>query len=77
LELADALPDGAPLIMCGDNDLLQTVRNPRLNVLFYGIENPSCAFRAEDIRENVTETSFMLCYNSNRTPVSIPCHGQA
>ncbi|WP_101910856.1 UDP-N-acetylmuramoyl-tripeptide--D-alanyl-D-alanine ligase [Marasmitruncus massiliensis] len=76
LELADTLPDGAPLILCGDNDLLKTVRLPRLNVLLYGIENPDCTFLAKDIRENVTETSFILCYNSNRTPVSIPCVGR-
>lgn len=76
LELADALPDGAPLILCGDNDLLKTVRIPRLNVQFYGIDNPACAFRAEKIHENLTETSFQLCYNSKKVDVTIPCIGR-
>lgn len=76
LELADELPDGASLILCGDNDLLQTVRNPRLNVQFYGIDNPACAFRAENMHENLTETSFQLCYNSKKLDVTIPCIGR-
>lgn len=76
LELAEALPDGAPLILCGDNDLLRTVKIPRLKVQLYGIENPECMFRAEHIRENVTETSFEICYNSNRMSVTIPCIGR-
>ena len=37
MELADALPDGAPLLLCGDNDLLSGVQMPRLRVTFFGI----------------------------------------
>ncbi len=76
LELADVLPDGAPLILCGDNDLLRNVKIPRLNVQFYGIDNPACMFRAEQIHENLTETSFNLCYHNKQTAVTIPCVGR-
>ena len=60
LELAEALPDGAPLLLCGDNDLLRTVHIPRLRVLFYGVENPACSLWAEDLQETMGETSFVV-----------------
>ena len=76
LELADALPDGAPLLLCGDNDLLSRVRIPRLDVRFYGIENPACGLRAKDLREGEGETSFLLCGEFGELPVTIPCAGR-
>ena len=76
LELADALPDGAPLLLCGDNDLLSRVRIPRLDVRFYGIENPACGLRAKDLREGAGETSFLLCGEFGELPVTIPCAGR-
>ena len=76
LELADALPDGAPLLLCGDNDLLSRVRIPRLDVRFYGIENPACGLRAKDLREGEGVTSFLLCGEFGELPVTIPCAGR-
>lgn len=76
LELADELPDGAPLLLCGDNDLLSQVRIPRLDVLFFGIDNPACGLRAKDIREGERETSFTLCEGGGELPVTIPCVGR-
>lgn len=76
LELADALPDGAPLFLCGDNDLLATVEIPRLRVRFYGIDAPGCAVRATDIRDNGCETSFTLVDEAGTLPVTIPCAGR-
>ncbi|MEM1485369.1 UDP-N-acetylmuramoyl-tripeptide--D-alanyl-D-alanine ligase [Oscillospiraceae bacterium PP1C4] len=76
LELADALPDGAPLLLCGDNDLLQTVEIPRLKVLFYGIENEQCEIRAQEIHESSTETAFTLVYDGSCYHTVIPCIGR-
>ncbi len=76
LELADALPDGAQLILCGDNDLLKTVRIPRLDTIFYGIENETCRVHAQDIRESPTETAFVLVYDDSRYDAVIPCVGR-
>lgn len=76
LELADALPDGAPLFLCGDNDLLATVKIPRLRVRFYGIDAPGCAVRAENIRDNGHETTFTLVDGERALPVTIPCAGR-
>ncbi len=76
LELADALPDGAPLLLCGDNDLLSKVQIPRLRVQFFGIENPGCAFIAEEIFEQSGETRFTLRYPDGQVPVRLPCVGR-
>ena len=76
MELADALPDGAPLLLCGDNDLLSGVQMPRLRVTFFGIENPGCAFIAEEIFEQSGETRFTLRHPDGRIPVHLPCMGR-
>lgn len=59
LELADALPDGATLLLCDDNDLLQTVDIPRLHVVRYGLNSP----RAETRRPSSVPHRFppILC----------------
>ncbi len=76
LELADALPDGAPLLLCGDNDLLRTVNIPRLRVRFYGLENPQCSIRAQEIQQDTQQTTFILCMGEERVPVTLPCIGR-
>lgn len=76
LELAQALPDGAPLILCGDNDLLSTVRMPRLDVRFYGIDAPGCGTWAEGIRDNGHEITFTLRTAGQAAPVRLPCTGR-
>ena len=76
LELAEALPDGAPLLLCGDNDLLAAVRIPRLDVRFYGIDNPACALRAEGIAEEGGRTSFTLRHPGGSVRVAIPAVGR-
>lgn len=77
LELADALPDGAPLLLCGDNDLLRAVKMPRLHVHFYGIDNAECGMKAKDIREHADgSASFILLDGEAAFPVTLPCIGR-
>lgn len=76
LELAHALPDGATLLLCGDNDLLSKVSIPRLDVRFYGIENPDCDLRAKQIIERDTETFFQICFEGKTISAEIPCIGR-
>ena len=77
LEIAEGMADGAPLLLCGDNDLLSQVKIPRLRVLFYGIDNPMCQITASHIveREDGT-TCFDLIYEGNTYPVTIPTLGR-
>lgn len=51
LELLEGLPKHSPLILNSDNDLLKTVKNADYNIVFVGIENEDCQFRAVDICE--------------------------
>ena len=73
LEICEGMPDNAPLILNGDNDLLSTVKDERLNVVFFGIENGD--FRAENIIENDMLTSFDVKYYGKAQHISIPCVG--
>lgn len=73
LEICEGLPDNAPLILNGDNDLLSTVKDDRLNVVFFGIENGD--FRAENIVENEMNTSFDVSYYGNKQHILIPTVG--
>lgn len=76
LSITQGMPDGAYLVLCGDDDLLKTVREPRLNVLFYGIDDKSCPVRAEHITEFSTHTVFEIVYGQNRFDAQIPCMGR-
>ncbi len=76
LELRAGLADGAPLLLCGDNDLLSTVKDSRLNLIFYGIENPRCAIRASGITEENGTTHFTLHHAGQSYPVLLPCVGR-
>lgn len=76
LELREGMADGAPLILCGDNDLLSQVRDDRLNVVFYGIDNPACQIRGEDVEELGCHTRFTIRHGSKRFSADIPCIGR-
>ena len=73
LEICEGLPDGAPLILNGDNDMLSTVRDERLNVVFFGINNGD--FKAESITENDFSTSFDVRYYNKTQHITIPTVG--
>ena len=76
LELCEGLADGAPLFLCGDNDLLATVKDPRLDVIFYGVENPGCAIRGKDIEEDGQNTFFVIEAEGQSWAAQIPCVGR-
>lgn len=73
LELCEGLADGAPLILNGDNDMLQTVKDENHKVVFYGIENGE--FKAENIVETENSTSFDIVYYGKIQHIVIPTIG--
>ena len=73
LELCEGLADGAPLILNGDNDMLQTVKDENHKVIFYGIENGE--FKAENIVETENSTSFDIVYYGKTQHIVIPTIG--
>lgn len=75
LEITQGMPDGAPLLLCADNDLLATVRQPRLRVLTYGLEQPA-DITASDIRMEDGGTAFILHYGQEHLDAVIPALGR-
>ena len=76
LELLDGLKPSAPLVLNGDDDLLSGVSFPDRNIIFYGIENPHAAIRAEEIVVDGLQTRFNLCYEGARYPAAVPAVGR-
>ena len=73
LELCEGLAEGAPLILNGDNDMLQTVKDEHHKVVFYGIENGE--FKAENIVETDNSTLFDVAYYGKKQHITIPTIG--
>ena len=76
LELAECLPDGGTLFLCGDNDLLGQVQIPRLNVIFYGIDNPTCAIGGRIVASDPLQTDFVIRWQGKEYPAAIPGCGK-
>lgn len=75
LELLDGLKSGAPLLTQGDDPFLKDITYSSRPVLFFGIENQACDFKAEDIEQGEDSTRFMVCYERKRYPVTLPTIG--
>ncbi|MEG1874428.1 MAG: UDP-N-acetylmuramoyl-tripeptide--D-alanyl-D-alanine ligase [Angelakisella sp.] len=76
LELADCLPDGAPLFLCADNDLLEQVSIPRLSVLYYGIDSPKATLRGTITGGDAQHTDFIIAWQGGQYPAAIPGTGR-
>lgn len=76
MEICAGLPDGAPLVLNADNDLLPTAQVPaRLRAVWFGIEKEADV-RAENIVTGAQGTSFTIVDRENGSfPVSIPTAG--
>lgn len=76
MEICAGLPDGAPLVLNADNDLLPTAQVPaRLRAVWFGIEKDADV-RAENIVTGAQGTSFTIVDRENGSfQVSIPTAG--
>ena len=75
LEILHGLPNGAPLFLNGDNDLLSTVKTDDYKVIFFGIDNKNCDVLAENITENGLSTSFIATKGDIKQKITIPTVG--
>ena len=77
MEICAGLPDGAPLALNADNDLLPTANVPaRLCPVWFGIESKSADVRAVHIHSGTTGTTFTLVDKEYGSfAVSIPTAG--
>lgn len=76
LELAECLPQGATLLLCGDNDLLSGVKIPGLSILFYGIDNETSHLRGTIKDSTPLSTSFTISWQGRDWPAVIPGAGK-
>lgn len=76
LELAEGLPDGAPLIIAADNDLLGEIKIPRLGLVRCGIDSENLDYRASDIVEEGLTTRFMVHYPGGKSACTLPTIGR-
>jgi len=76
LELAECLPDGAPLFLCGDNDLLSAVKIPRLSIIFYGIDNQNNDICGTIRSSTPLSTEFTIRWKGKSWEASIPGAGR-
>ncbi|MFR6664321.1 MAG: UDP-N-acetylmuramoyl-tripeptide--D-alanyl-D-alanine ligase [Gemmiger sp.] len=61
MEICTGLPDGAPLVLNADNDLLPAAQVPsRLRAVWFGIEAENADVRATDITAGANGTAFRI-----------------
>lgn len=76
MEILEGMPDSAPLIINGDNDLLpkgvEGIPNP---VVVCGITCKEADCRAENIRQLQDSMSFVINYRGSRYDVNLPAVG--
>ena len=77
LEICAGLPDGAPLALNADDELLPTAKLPgRLRPVWFGVENETADVRATEIRSNAQGTTFtLLDQEHGKFEVHIPTAG--
>ncbi len=77
LEILDGMAPDAPLLLNGDDPLLlearAKIRNP---VVLYGLRNPVCSLRAEDVVEESDATSFTAVSAKGKLALRIPAVGK-
>lgn len=75
MELAEALPDGSPLILSADDDFLRDVDFPRLHVVRYALHHPA-DFTARIIESRPDRTDFVITAEGQEYPASLPGTGE-
>lgn len=75
LEILDGARADAPLILCGDDEFLRTVRLENRRVISYGF-GENCDIRAENIIHLENGEKFELCYNGERYAAQVPVSGE-
>ena len=75
-QIAAYLPEGAPLFVCGDNDLLPGLRSDVYRVVTFGFSE-DCQWRAVDLREGENSQTFTCLAPDGRSQaVTLPVLGE-
>ena len=74
--MADYLPEGAPLFVNGDNDLLSGFTSGSYRVVTFGL-SPHCQWRAKEVAEGKDSLTFTCCSpEGQEQTVSLPVLGE-
>lgn len=74
--MADYLPEGAPLFVNGDNDLLAGFTSGSYRVVTFGL-SPHCQWRAKEVVEGKDSLTFTCCSpEGQEQSVSLPVLGE-
>lgn len=76
LEILESMKDDAPLILNGDDDMLSKADTGAHKVVYYGIENTSCAYLAHDITSSDVETAFGCSFPGGSQMACLPFTGR-
>lgn len=77
LEILEGLREGGRIVLNGDEPLLWNLRDTLTpKPLYFGIDNPDCDLRAEDVVSREGKVRFTAVYGEERLPVEIPVEGR-
>lgn len=76
LEILDGLRGGAPIILNGDDPYLASAKIEDHPVIYYGINDKFCNYRAENIIQGEDSTTFNIVYDTDKVQtVTVPTIG--
>lgn len=75
LEITDGMKEGSTLIINQDNDMLQTVKLPHLNVVRVG-KGKEASIQASHIVLEETKSSFEVEYQGKKEIIEVPVQGE-
>lgn len=76
LEITEGMKPGSPLLLNGDDGLLQTVKNDDLQVKFFGFENADAFVKGLNLAEEEGTLSFEFACNEKVYTVKLPLEGK-
>ncbi len=77
LEILDGMEADAPLVLNGDNDMLQVAvkQLEDRRIITYGVENPENDCKASEIKQTENDITFTLTYEGKSYEVYLPVIG--
>ncbi len=76
LEILEGMKSSSPVILNGDDDMLSKADTGSRPVIYYGIENSACAFKAQEITSTDVETVFTCRFEGGSVKVCLPFTGR-
>lgn len=76
MEIVEGLRDGGKLFLNSDDPYLMSVQIENHEIIYYGIDNAACKYKAENITAAGESTEFDICWGENVQHIVIPTIGK-